>query len=124
IIHKSLEGGGRVAQPEEHDSGFKESFVHDKHGLPLVSLFYSDIVIARSYIHLCKDRGSFEFINKGKGVRILHHVFVQILVILARAEGAIFLSYKEEGGSLGRFRRTDFSFSKVFFNELFCGLSF
>ncbi|KIN92932.1 hypothetical protein M404DRAFT_172251, partial [Pisolithus tinctorius Marx 270] len=65
---------------EEHNSWFKETFVCDECGLPLVSFFDSNIVIARPDVHLCKDRGSFQLVyevrNEGKGICILHCILV------------------------------------------------
>ncbi len=46
VIHHGLEGGGRVAQSEEHDKQLKESSVHGEGCLPLVSFFEMDIVEA------------------------------------------------------------------------------
>src|SRR5258708_1790981 len=44
VIHHCLEGGGRVAQSEEHDKGFKQSTVHGEGSLPLIPFLQSDIV--------------------------------------------------------------------------------
>src|SRR5258708_46781 len=44
VIHHCLEGGGRVAQSEEHDKGFKQSTVRGEGCLPLIPFLQSDIV--------------------------------------------------------------------------------
>src|SRR6266436_972867 len=44
VIHHCLEGGGQVAQSEEHDKGFKQSTVHGEGCLPLIPFLQSDIV--------------------------------------------------------------------------------
>ncbi|KIN99908.1 hypothetical protein M404DRAFT_153916 [Pisolithus tinctorius Marx 270] len=124
VIHESLEGGGGIAQSEEHDHGFKESFVHDERSFPLVSFLDTDIIVAQSYIHLRENRCSLEFVNKREGICIFYCVLIQISVILARAKGAIFLPDKEKGGSLRGLQGADFSLSKVFFDEFLHRLSF
>ena len=44
---------------EEHDSGFKESFVSDEGGLPLVAVFDVDIVVPPVNIKLGEMSGIF-----------------------------------------------------------------
>ena len=128
IIHKPLEGGRGVAQFKEHDSGFEEPFVSDEGGLPLVSFLDLNIVISRPDIHLGEDRCSFKLVNKvrdqRKGVDIFDSVFVQVMIILTRAEGAILLSYKEEWGCLRQLGGSDFSFPKVVLDKLFSSFLF
>src|SRR5258708_32774351 len=46
VVHHGLEGGGGVAQSEEHDKWLKESSVHGEGCLPLISFFEVDIVEA------------------------------------------------------------------------------
>src|SRR5258708_35925825 len=46
VVHHGLEGGRQVAQSEEHDERLKESLVHGKGCLPLVSFFETDVVEA------------------------------------------------------------------------------
>ncbi|PFH45513.1 hypothetical protein AMATHDRAFT_159063, partial [Amanita thiersii Skay4041] len=48
VVHHGLE----LSQPKEHNKRFEESPVGSECGLPLVSLFYSDIIVAPSYVHL------------------------------------------------------------------------
>ena len=48
-------------------------------------------------------------------------MFVQVAIILARAETTIFLLDKEEWGCLGGVGRTDLSAVKVFLEEVFSG---
>src|SRR5258708_38847595 len=46
VIHHGLEGGGGVAQSEEHDEWLKECSVHGRGCLPLISFFETDVVEA------------------------------------------------------------------------------
>ena len=64
IVHHMLEGGGRVAETEEHYQRFEESIFRDKGGQPFVSFGDSDIVIAGADIHLREKSFSFEFVKE------------------------------------------------------------
>jgi len=64
VVHEPLEGGGGVGEAKEHDSGFKETFMGDEGGLPLVSVFDADVVVAPSNIELGEDFGISEFIDE------------------------------------------------------------
>jgi len=64
VIHESLKGSRGVGEAKEHNSGFKEAFVGDEGGFPLVSIFDADVVVAPPNIKLCEDFGVSEFINK------------------------------------------------------------
>ena len=46
VIHESLERCGGVGESKERYCWFKEAFVRDKGGLPLVAVFDVDVVIA------------------------------------------------------------------------------
>ena len=52
-----LEGSGGVGETEEHDSRFKEAFVGDESGFPLVSILDMDIVVSLLYIKFGEDLG-------------------------------------------------------------------
>jgi hypothetical protein len=54
-IHQCLECGGRVGEPEEHDTRFKKTLISDKGCLPFIAFFDLDIVIAPTNIKLGKD---------------------------------------------------------------------
>jgi len=64
VVHESLEGGGRVGEVKEHDGRLKETFMGDEGGLPLVSVFDADVVVAPLNIELGEDFGISEFIDK------------------------------------------------------------
>src|SRR5260221_4868770 len=51
VIHHCLEGGGQVAQSEEHDKGFKQSTVRGEGCLPLIPFLQSDIVETPAQVH-------------------------------------------------------------------------
>ena len=126
VVHESLEGCRRVGKSEEHYRRFKEAFVRDEGGLPLVAILDANIVIPPANVKLSKQFGIFKFVDEvrdeWKGISVLGGMFVQIAVILARAETTIFLLDKEEWGCLGRVGRTDLSAVKVFLKEIFGGL--
>ena len=128
IRHESLKSGGRIGHAEEHDGRFIESSVGDEGGFPLVAFLNSDIVISPSYIKLGEDLGIFKFVNEvgnqGEGVCISDSMAVEVSVILARSEASILFLDEEERGSLGGFGWMDFPRTKVFVDELICGLSF
>ena len=54
IIHESLECCWRVSESKEHDHWFKEPFVGDEDGFPLMTIFAADIVVAPLDIKLGK----------------------------------------------------------------------
>ena len=123
-----MKSGWGVGHAEEHDGRFIESSVGDEGGFPLVSFFYSDIVIPPLYVKLGEDLGVLEFVdeigNQGKGICIPDSVAIKVSVVLARSEAAILFFDEEERGSLGGFEQTNFPRAKVFIDELVCSLSF
>ena len=58
MVHESLEGGGSVAEPKEHDSGFKESHGGDESGLPLIFLSDANVVISPMNVKFGEQGGS------------------------------------------------------------------
>ena len=104
VIHETLEGGGQIGKSKEHDGGFKESLVGDEGRLPLVAILDPYIVVSPTDAELGEYFGIAEFVyevgDKGKGVSVANGVFVDVAVVLAGAESAIFLFDKKEGGGL------------------------
>ena len=104
VIHELLKGGGGIGKTKEHYGQFKESFMSDKSGLPLVPVFDMDIVIPPTDIELGEDLCSLEFINKirdeWEGVGVADSVFIDIAIVLTRAETTVLLFNKEERGCL------------------------
>ena len=64
IVYESLEGGGGVGETEEHNCRFKEAFMGDEGGFPLVSVFDAEVVVAPSNIKLGEDFSISEFIDE------------------------------------------------------------
>ena len=89
IIHESLESGGSIAEPKEHDSGFKESQGGDESSFPLIFLSDANVVISPMNVKFGEQGGFFhiidEFGNQGERVGISDSVGVQVVVILAGA---------------------------------------
>ena len=87
VVHEGLEGGGGVAEPKEHDSGFKESHGGDESGLPLI--FFSDVnvVVSPTNVKFGEQGGFFHVVNElrdqGERIGISDSVGVQVAVILA-----------------------------------------
>ena len=87
VVHESLEGGVCVAEPKEHDSGFKESHGGDESGLPLI--FFLDVngVISPMNVEFGEQGGFFHIVDElrdqGKGIGISDGVGVQVAVVLA-----------------------------------------
>ena len=121
MVHERLESGWSVAEPKEHDGGFKESERSDECSFPLVLFANATVVESPSYVEPGKDRGVFhvvnQFRNKRQGVCIANSMGVQVLVVLARMERTIFLCYKEKRGSLWGFGQDNSSGLKVFIDE-------
>ena len=100
MVHESLEGGGGVAKPEEHDSGFEESHRGDKGSFPLIFLSDTNVVISPTNVEFSEqDRFLHiidEFRDEGERVGVLDGVGVQVAIILAWVKGSILLWYEEE----------------------------
>lgn len=54
-IHHHLEGGWRVHESKEHHKGFKKPFGCQKRSFPLVFFLNLDVIVAPSYVKLCKQ---------------------------------------------------------------------
>ena len=128
VIHEPLECGRGVGKPEEHHRRFKEAFMRDEGGLPLVAIFDVNVVVPPADVKLSKQCGIFEFVNEvrdeGEWVGIVGGMFVQVSVVLTGAETTVFLFNEKEWRCLGGIRRTDLSAVKVFLEEVFSGFSF
>ena len=111
VVHELLERGRGVAKAKEHDGWFKESFVGDEGRLPLVTIFDVDVVVPPSNIKFSEVASIFQLVHKARdereGVGITGGVFVEVVVVLAGAEFAVFLLDKEERGGLGGVGRTN-----------------
>ena len=87
MVHESLESGGSVAEPKEHDGGFEESHGGNEGGFPLVFLSDVNVVISPTNVKLGEQGGFFhvvdEFGDQGERVSISDGVGVQVVVILA-----------------------------------------
>ena len=87
MVHESLESGGSIAEPQEHDGGFKESHVGNESSFPLVFLSDVNVVISPTNVKLGEQDGFLHVVNEfgdqGERVSILDGVGVQVVVILA-----------------------------------------
>ena len=101
VIHKTLECGRGVGESKEHHCGFEEPSVGDEGGLPLVSVLDPYVIVPPSDVELGKDLSISQFVyevgDKRKGIGVANGVFVDVAVVLARAESSIFLFDEEEG---------------------------
>jgi hypothetical protein len=120
-IHHSLEGGGGVGETKKHYRRFEKTFISDEGGLPLVSIFDSDVIVSPSYVYFGEIFCSFEFIEEvgdsGKRVGVADRGFVELSVVLAGAEGSVLLFDKEERGGLRGKGMADISFLEVVFGK-------
>ena len=55
VIHEVLEGGGRVGESKEHDSGFEQPLMGDEGCLPLMAIFDSYIVVSPMNVEFDED---------------------------------------------------------------------
>ena len=113
VVHESLEHGRGVAKAEEHDGWLEEPLMHNESHLPLVTILDADIVVSPTNIEFSEVANIFQLVHEvrdeGKGVGVTGGVFVEISVVLAGMEFAVFLLDKEEGGRLGGVGRTNLS---------------
>ena len=64
VVHKCLERGWGIAEPEEHDCRFKESEGGHKSSLPLIRFSNSDIVIPPTDVELGEQGGILHVIDE------------------------------------------------------------
>ena len=64
VVHKHLECGWGIAEPKEHDCGFKESERSDKRSLPLICFPNSDVVIPPMDIKLGEQGGILHVVDE------------------------------------------------------------
>ena len=57
LVHEALEGGGRVGESKEHDSGFEQPLMVDKGCLPLMAVFDSHVVVSPTNVKFGEDSG-------------------------------------------------------------------
>ena len=104
VVHHGLEGGRAVGEAEEHNQGFEEAPICSEGGLPLVSLFYSHIVVSPMCIQFRRVSGlgvqnpvdNVQY--KGQQVGVLHHHRIEFPIILDELQFPIFLLHKEDWG--------------------------
>ena len=58
LVHRPLEGGGRVAEAEEHDGGLKQAPVGPEGSLPLISFLDPHIVVPPPNVQLGEVPGT------------------------------------------------------------------
>ena len=118
MVHEGLESRWSIAEPKEHDGRFKESKRSDERSFPLVFFMNANVIKSPSDVELSEDRGVLHVVNqfgdKRQGVGIADIMGVQVSIVLARTERAIFLCYKEKGSGLWGFGRDNLSGLKVF----------
>ena len=64
MIHKGLESGRSVAEPKEHDSGFKESKGGDERSLPLIFFLNVNVIESPLDVEFGKNCGVFHVIDE------------------------------------------------------------
>ena len=64
VVYESLECSGGVAKAEEHDGGFKESFVHDEGRFPLMTILDADIVVSPTNVKLSVVVSVFQLVHE------------------------------------------------------------
>ena len=69
VVHKRLECGWGIAEPEEHYCGLKESKGSDKCCFPLIRLSYPDVVVPPPDIKLGEQGGIFHVIDEFRDKR-------------------------------------------------------
>ena len=64
VVHECLECGWGIAEPGEHDCGFKESERRDERSLPLVCFPNSDVVVPPTDVKLGEQGGIFHVVDE------------------------------------------------------------
>ena len=88
-VHHGLEGGGRVGEPKEHNSGFIEAFVGDECHFPLVFRLDQHLVVSPLYVHPHEEGAIVELVdklgNEGQRVAILDGPCIYWSIVLDRS---------------------------------------
>ena len=112
---------GRWQDAKEHYQGFIEAAVGSEGSLPLVTLFYLDVVETSPNIQFYEVLGSTELGNQlgneQKWVLVLHSHGVQNVVVLHQTEFAILLFNKEDWGGYRRFGWTNPTRIEIFLEK-------
>ena len=86
LIHHPLEGGGQVAETEEHDSGFKQAPVGPGGGLPLVSFLDPHSVVSPLSIQLGEVLSPTQlvsqFLEEEQWIPVLYGEVIQLVMVL------------------------------------------
>ena len=97
--------------------------MHDEGHFPLVTIFDMDIVVSPMNVKLGEVVNIFQLVHEVRDERerigITGGMFIEVVVILARAEFPVFLFDKEEGGGLWGVGGMDFPSREIFFEEVF-----
>ena len=111
VVYELLEHSGRVADAEEYDNWFKESFVSIEGCLLLVAVFDTNDIVPPTDVKFGEVVSVFQLVHeirdKEEGVGITDGVFIEILVVLAGAKFSIFL-FNKERRCLGGIGGSDF----------------
>jgi hypothetical protein len=100
-VHKGPKSGRGIAEAKGHDEGLKKSEGALKDGFPFITFFNVNVVVSPSDIEFGKVTGTLEFINEignqGQRCGVFNGNIIEVMIILNRAELAIFLSDEEKG---------------------------
>ena len=128
LVHRPLEGGGRVAEAEEHDSGLKQAPVGPEGGLPFISFLDPHIVVPPPNVQLGEVPGILdpvdEFLDEGEGVAVLDSVLIELPIVLYWSQGSIPFENEKEWRRHWRVGVTNSARPKVFLDEAVKGLLF
>ena len=64
MIHEGLKSGWSIAEPKEHDGGFKESKRGDEHSLPLIFFLNMNVIEFPLNVEFGKNHGVFHVIDQ------------------------------------------------------------
>ena len=107
VVHHGLEGHRAVGETEEHDEGFEQAAVGTECGFPLVTLFYSKVIVPPPYIQFGEVPGTVELIDQfgdeRKWVLVLDSHLIQLSIILYQAECPSFFLMKKMGEAIRDF---------------------
>ena len=90
LVHRPLEGGRRVAETEEHDSGFKQAPVCPEGGLPLISLLDPHVVVPPPNVQLGEVPGTTQLVHQlldgWQRAPVLDGEAIQLAIVLDRPQ--------------------------------------
>jgi hypothetical protein len=121
MIHEGLKSGGSITQTKGYDQKLIMALMSSKGSIRNVSLFHTDLVVARTKIKFSKEMGTSqfiqEFINDRNGKFVFNGEFVEGVEVRTHVPRTLFLHDHDHMRRVGAHTRVDNTCIKHFLNH-------